>query len=432
MGTWSRKLYGNDYARDIKDDCVLFLSYFQDGQKAYEKLLETYEKDFDDQEPIFWYAVADTMLKYGVLLPEVKEKALMWIENEGGIDLWEEVGKADRWRETLQELKTGLTGETPEPKKIPKYRDSDFWNIGDVNAIQITREKFGLFQDFRIKIIDDWDLFGKYFVFVKTGTYENKSRIPGMSEKTPIVRVYNKVFDHVPAVEELAGCDYMKFIKVKNSELVLHYDAIEISGYYRIRKNDCVNIGNIHVEKEDNYRSYRYKDVAEAILGEKEPQKKDKWDINVYLFYERAEDKYYEETTLYWSEWREDFMFNICSGYILSHLENAPLPKQRETIVRCVLEQSFAYEILTDYYYLLNDDINLYRIVYERFYSWDDIDNEQKPKNDEQIFEFIKKKHEEALQRDKELMIPNEIADGDFEEQLRLLNNEETENNIVV
>ena len=75
MGTWSRKLYGNDYACDIKDDCVLFLSYFQNGQKAYEKLLEKYEKEFDDEEPLFWYAVADTMLKYGVLIPEVKEMA---------------------------------------------------------------------------------------------------------------------------------------------------------------------------------------------------------------------------------------------------------------------------------------------------------------------------------------------------------------------
>jgi len=406
MGTWSRKLYGNDYACDIKDDCVLFLSYFQDGQKAYEKLLEKHEKEFDDQEPLFWYAVADTMLKYGVLIPEVKEKALMWIENEGGIDLWEEAGKAEKWRETLQELKTGLTGEAPEPKKIPKYRDSDFWNIGDVNAIQITRDKFREDQENRIKVIDDWGLFGKYFVFIKTGTHENKSGIPGVSDKTPIVRVYNRVFDHVPALGELAGCDYMKFIKKRNKELVLHYDAIEITGYERIRNSDCVYLENILVEKEDNYRSCFYKDVAEAILGEKEPLQKNDTDISVYLFYERSRKKFDEETTLYRSCWREDFMFNICSGYIFSHLESTDLPKQKETKVRYVLDHIGGGSILTEFYYLLNNDVNLYRIVYDYYYSNDEIESDQKPKTDDQIVEFIEKEHKEALQREEELMKP--------------------------
>ena len=113
MGTWSRKLYGNDYASDVKGDLVERLSYFQDAQKAYESMLEQYEKEFDDEEPLFWYAMADTMLKYGVLLPEVKEKALKWIEEEGGIDRWQEAKKADSWRETLKELKEGLTGPAP-------------------------------------------------------------------------------------------------------------------------------------------------------------------------------------------------------------------------------------------------------------------------------------------------------------------------------
>ena len=55
-----------------------------------------------------------------------------------------------------------------------------------------------------------------------------------MSDKTPIVRVYNKVFDHIPVIEELAECEYMKFVKEKDGQLVLHYDAIEITGYERI------------------------------------------------------------------------------------------------------------------------------------------------------------------------------------------------------
>ena len=33
-----------------------------------------------EEEPLFWFALADTQWNYGRLLPEVKEQALAWLD----------------------------------------------------------------------------------------------------------------------------------------------------------------------------------------------------------------------------------------------------------------------------------------------------------------------------------------------------------------
>ena len=36
-----------------------------------------------EEEPLFWFALADTQWNYGRLLPSVKEKALLFLSKEG-------------------------------------------------------------------------------------------------------------------------------------------------------------------------------------------------------------------------------------------------------------------------------------------------------------------------------------------------------------
>ena len=60
------------------------------GNSNEEALKKLMEKDGDcigieEEEPLFWYALADTLGNYGRLTPEVKEKALYFMDHGQGI-----------------------------------------------------------------------------------------------------------------------------------------------------------------------------------------------------------------------------------------------------------------------------------------------------------------------------------------------------------
>ena len=82
MGAWGAGLYENDTALDVKDE---FEKLFNDGkgvQEITDGLTAEFESIMDcaDEAPLFWLALADTQWKFGVLLPDVKENALRWID----------------------------------------------------------------------------------------------------------------------------------------------------------------------------------------------------------------------------------------------------------------------------------------------------------------------------------------------------------------
>ena len=87
MGAWGTSLYANDSTCDVRGTYTKLLENQVGSQEAYEKTLEEYKEYIGDQdEPLFWYALAETQWRVGRLMPEVKEKALHWIENDGGME----------------------------------------------------------------------------------------------------------------------------------------------------------------------------------------------------------------------------------------------------------------------------------------------------------------------------------------------------------
>ena len=83
MGIWGKRLYQNDTSLDVKD---CFEEKVKDGKEIpviTQELIEEFKGIENDpvEESLFWLALADTQWKNGVLLPEVKEKALYWIRN---------------------------------------------------------------------------------------------------------------------------------------------------------------------------------------------------------------------------------------------------------------------------------------------------------------------------------------------------------------
>jgi hypothetical protein len=191
MGTWGSGLYANDSTCDVRDS---YMKYLKDGisnAEIYEKMLEEYREYIGDQEePLFWYALAETQWCMGRLLPEVKEKALEWIDRDGGLVLWKEsTNGGTGWKKTLQKLKLKLTLPLPPEKKIrnPQKVNNNLWNVNDVYA-------------YRFPDDDKYGLGGKYMLIQKIGEVERTK-----GETLMRVQVLDRIFDVLPTLDDMDG-----------------------------------------------------------------------------------------------------------------------------------------------------------------------------------------------------------------------------------
>lgn len=133
MGIWGSGLYANDSACDVRDSYMKLLESGYSNSEAYKKLIQDFQEYIgDEDEPFFWFALADTQWRMGRLSLEVKEKALEWIDKNGGLELWEESSNGGLgWKKTLQNLKLKLLSPMPLEKKIrkPQEINNNLWNM---------------------------------------------------------------------------------------------------------------------------------------------------------------------------------------------------------------------------------------------------------------------------------------------------------------
>jgi len=196
MGTWGTGLYSNDTTCDVRDIYIDSLEEkLMNNQDAYENIFRRcgdYLKNLDE-EPLFWFALADTQWKIGRLMPEVKEKALEWIEKGGGVALWEESKSGSSgWRKTLEKLRTKLKTEQPKEKHYKKKYISyqNPWKLNDIYAYMIHKE-YGPKEKYT--------MYGKYILLQKIG--EAKSCYS--TDTVMRIQVYDKIFDNIPSVKEI-------------------------------------------------------------------------------------------------------------------------------------------------------------------------------------------------------------------------------------
>jgi len=198
MGAWGSGLYANDGTCDVRNT---YMSCLKDGQgnlEAYHNTLEMLN-DFigDEDEPLLWFALAETQWKTGRLLPEVKEKALYWIEKEGGIELWEESASGGLgWKKTLQNLKKKLESPMPNERKIRKYvkPSQNLWNLHDIYAYQ-----------FHGKWAIENGVYGKYMILQKIGEGINRRFSDDSDDIMMRIQVLDEIFDILPSLENLNG-----------------------------------------------------------------------------------------------------------------------------------------------------------------------------------------------------------------------------------
>lgn len=224
MGFWGSSLYANDTTNDVRDTYMEYLMDQLSDQDAYDKTMERFADYFkyEDEEPLVWYALAETQWSVGRLTPDVKEKALYWLERKGGLKLWLETpSKGKGWLKTLDKLKEKLNSPMPQRKNVrrPDPVDNNLWNINDIYAYQ-----------FHEKNAQELGYAGKYMVLQKIG------------EGYPIwetdlymcVQMFDGIFDHLPTLEELEGVRILPIDFPDRSTFAK--DPIWMSAYFGVYK----------------------------------------------------------------------------------------------------------------------------------------------------------------------------------------------------
>ena len=199
MGFWGSTLYSNDCTCDVRDSYLRYLQMKYSNEDAYFEMLKDYSEYMGtDEEPLFWYALADTQWKIGRLTSEAKEKALLYLESNGGVEFWTEGTKGYQgWLKTIAKLKERLNKPQPREKRVEAPADYQYnpGNIGDVFAYQFHSEKR-----------ESRHYHGKYILFQKID-----NRINGSDLLCPFVIFFDKLYDHVPTQIDLEQLRILPF-----------------------------------------------------------------------------------------------------------------------------------------------------------------------------------------------------------------------------
>lgn len=77
MGTWGTALYANDTSCDVRDTYMKLLQEQLSNEEAYEKILDEYREYIgDEEEPLFWYALAETQWQTGAFNARSKKDSV--------------------------------------------------------------------------------------------------------------------------------------------------------------------------------------------------------------------------------------------------------------------------------------------------------------------------------------------------------------------
>ena len=174
-----------------------FLEDQLSNDDAYKNTMEQmHELVGSDEEPLLWYALAETQWKVGRLTADIKENALDWIDKKGGLEPWiEEGGKGAGWLKTLAKLKEKLESPMPKEKKVKKPEEvaTNPWNPNDIYAYQFNSKKS-----------EEKGLLGKYMLMQKIGEGQFWY---GKAGYKPVLRVQvmDKIFDELPTLDDFDG-----------------------------------------------------------------------------------------------------------------------------------------------------------------------------------------------------------------------------------
>lgn len=211
MGAWNASINGNDTAQDLKSEYQAAF-FYNDAETALAKIDAYVRNDFDESDEEEWcdyyYSLADYMWKHGILTDEVRDRAVEMIDSGFGLGLWEEAGAKtlEKRKKALAEFREKLLSPQPPKKKISiKLYLNPIFETGDLVAIQLQTadkhylERFGFSEQFFR------DCHGKYVVLRKVADKISYTSVvePAVKDHWAVFQLYGKIFDAIPAVDEL-------------------------------------------------------------------------------------------------------------------------------------------------------------------------------------------------------------------------------------
>ena len=187
MGIWGTSLYDQDITCDVRDHYLQLLKNGCSNEEAFLVTVQEFAECMDsDEEPLFWFALADTQWSYGRLLPEVRQRALDWMEREDASYIYcFEPNDLRRWLREISRLKTKLYRKQPKEKVIEDPADYQYnpGKTGDVFAYQLHRA-----------VAKKHSCHGKYILMQKIGECFN-----GMDYLCPVFVFLNCIYDDLPS-----------------------------------------------------------------------------------------------------------------------------------------------------------------------------------------------------------------------------------------
>jgi hypothetical protein len=135
VGAWGPAIFSDDLACDVRRDYRDLLEDQVADDEATRRVIESYRDVGGEDEPTFWLVLAATQTRLGRLDAAVKARALEVIDQERGLDVWEEAGveALARRREAFAKLRLQLVGPQPERKAIRRqWRYVTDLEVGDV------------------------------------------------------------------------------------------------------------------------------------------------------------------------------------------------------------------------------------------------------------------------------------------------------------
>lgn len=251
MGAWGSFLYANDTTCDVRDTYMKFLQDQCENREAYRLTIENYKECIgNEEEPLLWFALADTQWRMGRLMPEVKENALLWIKKGGGLELWEESKNGGAgWKKTLNKLENKLMDQQPPEKiiKKPVQYTQNPWNVGDLYAYQ-----------FNTDIAKENGFYGKYIVFQKIG---NGKWFDDMLFS--VIQVYDRLFDNMPMCSDIEGVRLLPLVE----SLVKELKEKKSDEFYNKYFDNCLRALMINLKKSHYPEKYFHYIGNQSISG---------------------------------------------------------------------------------------------------------------------------------------------------------------------
>lgn len=124
MGTWGTGLYQNDLSADVRDDYISKLKAGKSDEEALQEILNEYKEESEDYDEKydFYLGLADTLWKNGRLTDEIKNRALILLEQDKTSERWENDKIRKKRMSVLDKLQEQLITSMPDRKKIPVHK----------------------------------------------------------------------------------------------------------------------------------------------------------------------------------------------------------------------------------------------------------------------------------------------------------------------